>query len=487
MRSLRPGQTSIILFLSEGLASALGFVATIYVARLLGSGALGIYSVATAVVSWLALFGTMGVTSGITKRVSERQESSAYALAGVSIILVFGVGLAATILLFSGQVNEYIGVSAAGFVATMVIITLAHNLVISLLNGRKLVHVAGVFSPIKTGTRAGVQIAALSFGLGVVGLFGGYIIGYLVAVLGAAYVLARNFDEITIPRARHFRGILSFAKYAWLGGLRSNAFNWVDIALLGFFVSNALIGYYTAAWNIAQFLVIFGAAISQTLFPEMSESAVAEDSEAVSNLLNTAVSYAGLIMIPGLVGGTLIGERLLRVYGSEFTQAGLVLSLLILATLLQSYQKQFTTTLNALDRPDIAFKVNLVFILSNVGLNLVLIVAYGWIGAAVATVLSVGISLVVAYAYIDSILEFTIPVREIVKQWIAAGLMACFLIALMWINGSYLRIESNILFVLTAVSSGAALYFCSLLGLSGQFRTTVRDNLPDRIYLSWPR
>jgi O-antigen/teichoic acid export membrane protein len=398
--------------------------------------------------------------------------------------LVFGVGLAATILLFRGQVNEYIGVPAAEFVAAMVVVTLAHELVMSLLNGRKLVHIAGVFSPIKTGTRAGAQIAALSLGLGIVGLFGGYIIGYLVAVLGAAYVLVRNFEEITIPRARHFRGILSFAKYAWLGGLRSKAFNWVDIALLGFFVSNALIGYYTAAWNIAQFLVIFGAAISQTLFPEMSESAVAEDSDAVSNLLNTALSYAGLIMIPGLVGGTLIGERLLRVYGSEFTQAGVVLSILILATLLQSYQKQFTTTLNALDRPDIAFKINLVFILSNVGLNIVLIVAYGWIGAAVATALSVGISLVIAYGYMDSILEFTIPVEEIVKQWTAAGIMACFLFALRWVNGRYMTIESNLLFVLLTVSSGAALYFCSLLGLSGQFRTTVQDNLPDRMYSS---
>jgi O-antigen/teichoic acid export membrane protein len=285
-----------------------------------------------------------------------------------------------------------------------------------------------------------------------------------------------------MPRLRHFRRILSFAKYAWLGGLRSKAFNWVDIALLGFFVSNALIGYYTAAWNIAQFLIIFGTAISRTLFPEMSESAVADDSEAISNLLNTALSYAGLIIIPGLVGGTLIGDRLLRIYGPDFTRAGLVLSVLILATLLQSYQKQFTTTLNALDRPDIAFRINLVFIISNVALNVLLIVAYGWVGAAVATTLSVGISLVIAYGYVDSILEFSIPLREVLKQWIAAGLMACLLIVLIRIDARYVSIESNLLFVLLTVPSGAALYFCTLLGLSKRFRTTVRDNLPEPIY-----
>jgi len=481
VKTLRLGQTSVVVFVSKLLASALGFVATIYIARLLGSGALGTYSVATAVVSWLVLFGTMGVGSGITKRVSERDESAAYAVAGVSLISVFGVGLAILVLLFRGSVNDYVGFPAAPFIAAMLIATLAHSVVMSLLNGRKLVHLAGIFSPVKTGSRAGIQIVALSLGLGLVGLFGGYILGYLVVVIAGSYVLIRNFDDVTMPRYRHFRGILSFAKYAWLGGLRSKAFNWVDIALLGFFVSNVLIGYYTAAWNIAQFLIVFGTAISRTLFPEMSESAVADNPDAVSDLLNSALSYAGLIIIPGFVGGTLIGERLLRIYGPDFTEAGLVLSVLIFATLLQSYQKQFTTTLNALDRPDIAFRINLVFIISNVVLNVLLIMMYGWIGAAVATALSVGISLVTAYGYMNSILGFSIPINEIIKQWIAAGVMACLLLALIWIDARYAVIKSNLLFVLLAVPSGAALYFCSLLGISARFRTTVWDNLPERI------
>jgi O-antigen/teichoic acid export membrane protein len=475
---LRLGQTSIIVFLSKLLASALGFAATAYIARLLGSGALGIYSVATAVVAWLTLLGTMGIGSGMTKRVSEHKESAEYAAAGIGITLVLTVSLASAVLLFHGQINEYIGFPAAPFVAAMLVVTLAHSTVMSLLNGRKLVHIAGAFSPVKTGSRAGIQIAALSFGLGIIGLFSGHIIGYTIVVLAGSYVLLRDFDTIAVPQLRHFRGIISFAKYAWLGNLRSRAFNWVDIALLGFFVSNAFVGYYTAAWNIAQFLIIFGTAISQTLFPEMSESAVSNDSEAVSNLLNSALSYAGLIMIPGLVGGFLIGDRLLQIYGSDFTQASLVLSVLIVATLLQSYQKQFTMTLNALDRPDVAFRVNLIFILLNVILNILLIIRYGWVGAAAATTLSIAISLFVAYAYLDSILSFSIPTDEITKQWAAAGTMAIFIIGLIRVEAGYVTIESNFLFVLLAVPLGAAVYFCSLFILSSRFRTTIQNNTP---------
>jgi len=479
-KRLRLGQTSVVLFASKIVASVLGFVATVYIARLLGADALGTYSLALTVVSWLGILGTMGITSATTKRVSEQEEPAAYAVAGVITMTSVFAFVVVGIILFRGQINNYVGYPVAGYVVVMLGATLAGNAVSAVLNGQHLVHIAGALSPVNHGSRAGTQIAALAGGLGLAGMFGGYVIGYVMFIAVGGAVVVRNFGTLRLPQRRHFRRILSFAKYAWLGGLRNRAFNWVDIALLGVFVSNALVGYYAAAWNIAQFLAIFSAAISQTLFPEMSQSAASEDPESVSDLLNTALSFAGLIMIPGLVGASLIGERLLRVYGSDFTQASLVLSVLIIATLLQSYQKQLTTSLNALDRPDIAFRVNLVFILTNVILNVVLIAAYGWTGAAVATAASVGVSLILAYRYVDSLLDFRLPATEIMRQWVAAGVMGVALTALLWLESMY-PVGHNFVVVLTLVGVGAALYFATLLILSAQFRLTVQDNVP-----AWP-
>lgn len=468
----------MVFFASKIVASVLGFAATVYVARLLGADALGIYSLALAVVAWLGIAGNMGVTAGIKKRVSEQEEPAAYAVAGALLMAALFLLLAALVVLFRGQVNDYVRFPVAGFVVAMLGVTLAYNTVTALLNGQHLVHVTGLFSPLKTGGRAGLQIAALLAGFGLAGLFGGYVVGYSIVVALGGYVVWRSLGGLVIPRRHHFRRILSFAKYAWLGGLRSRAFNWVDIALLGFFVSSSLIGFYTAAWNIAQFLIVFATAISQTLFPKMSENAASDDSGRVSDLLNSALSYAGLILIPGLVGGTILGRRILRIYGPEFTRAGLVLSILIVSTLLQSYQKQFTTTLNALDRPDRAFRVNFVFIAANVALNVVLIAVYGWVGAAVATTTSVGVSLVVAYRYVDSLLDFVLPTGEIAKQWFAAGLMGGVVLVLLRLEAAYVNLGHNAALVASLVSVGAGVYFGALLVLSSRFRTTVRDNVP---------
>ncbi len=477
---LRLGQTSVVLFLSKIVASVLGFAATVYIARLLGADALGTYSLALTVVSWLGILGTMGITSAIKKRVSEQEEPAAYAAAGgITMAVLFAV-VAVGIVAARGQVNDYVGFPAAPYVVVMLGATLAGNAVSATLNGQHLVHVAGVLSPVNQGSRAGAQIAALAAGLGVAGMFGGYVVGYLVFVVAGGVVVVRSLDAVRLPRRRHFRRVLSFAKYAWLGGLRSRAYGWVDIALLGVFVSNSLVGYYTAAWNVAQFLGVFSDSVSQTLFPEMSENDFQDDDESVADLLNSALSFAGLILVPGLVGGTLIGQRLLRVYGPDFARAGLVLSILVLATLLQSYQKQLLTTLNAIDRPDITFRVNLVFIVANVALNLTLIALYGWVGAAVATTAAIAVSLSVAYWYLRSLVEFTVPTGELTAQWLAAGGMGAVLVALLQVES-----VSPLPRVATAVALvfvGAGVYFLLLFGLSSRFRTTVRDNVP-----VWPR
>lgn len=478
--TMKLGQISIVHFGSKILASVLGFISTIYIARVLGAGALGTYSIALAVVSWLGLLGTMGITSAISKRVSEKEESGAYASAGVFIVLILFVFISILVAIFQQNMNNYVGFPAALFIIAMVGVLLAYNLVVSLLSGQHLVHVNGLLSPVKTGSRAILQIGAVISGLGVTGLFGGYIFGYMfVTFLGIGVVL-KSFREFVIPEWRHFRRIIDYAKFSWLGSLRSNAFNWVDIAVLGLFVSNSFIGYYTAAWNIAQFLIIFGSSISQTLFPEMSKVSTEKDPNAISELVESAVSYAGLILVPGFVGGTILGEHILQIYGPDFAQAGVVLSVLIVATLIQSYQKQFTNTLNAIDQPDLAFKVNLLFIISNLILNAVLIYLYGWIGAATATAGSVAVSLCLSYYYVSSMIDFAIPTGKLLQQWIAAGIMGACIQSILVIEANYFKVNNNIIILLFLISGGAVIYFATLLGISPQFRTTVKENLPLR-------
>jgi O-antigen/teichoic acid export membrane protein len=110
-------------------------------------------------------------------------------------------------------------------------------------------------------------------------------------------------------------------------------------------------------------------------------------------------------------------------------------------------------------------------------LNVILIYLYGWLGAAVATAVSAGLSYVSSYAYASSLIEFSFPRREVLYQILASVIMGGVVYSGIWTEDTFALLQSNIVLVLTLVLIGAGVYFGSLLTLSTQFRDTVTQNL----------
>lgn len=483
---MRLGQTSALYFLFRLIASLSGFVATLYVARLLGAAPLGVYNLAIGVVSWLAVVSNIGVSGAISKRVSEGKDQDSYAIAGIGLVAVLAVVVSIGVLLFRTRINAYVGhPNAAVFIVLILVLVVVSSVVNAVLTGLHLVHVQGFLSPVKTGSRGVFQIVAVAASLGITGLFLGYLAGIGLAVIIGLYAISRNLTIANVPDRHHFRSLIEFAKFSWLGGLQSRMFNYTDIIVLGFFVSSAFIGIYAVAWNIAQFLMLFSGALKSTLFPEISSISSQKDPQAAADLIRQSLVHGGLFLIPGVVGAGIVGERILRIYGSEFTQGAVVLFVLVLANLFMGYQNQILSALEAVDRPDLSFQVNIVFVLGNLSLNVVLIYLYGWTGAAVATAVSVAASLVLAYHYLSTVIDIDLPVVEITRQWLSALVMGGVVYGAVAIENAVAVVGYNLLTVVIAVGVGAGVYFAMLLTLSSQFRATVNRNLPvDLPYLA---
>ncbi|MEM4781358.1 MAG: polysaccharide biosynthesis C-terminal domain-containing protein, partial [Halalkalicoccus sp.] len=203
--------------------------------------------------------------------------------------------------------------------------------------------------------------------------------------------------------------------------------------------------------------------------------------ESVSDLTEDALAFSGLVIIPGLVGGTLLADRIMRIYGPEFVVGEAVLPVLIAALLVYTYTKQLLNTLNAIDRPDLAFRANGAFIVSNVTLNVVLVWQLGWIGAAIATALSAAVGLGVAYVYLRALVPFAVPFVAIGEQVAAALIMGFVVYGGLWLENTYRIVGHNVAVVLLLVGAGAGVYFLSLFSISSRFRATVSNNLPFEI------
>ena len=479
---MRLGQTSVVYLISKFGGSILGFFATIYFTRTLGEDIYGFYAVTLALVSWLGIVKSVGFGQAIVKRMSEEEERDAYLAAGTAVKGVLTLFVATGVLLFRDQVNAYVGQPVSEFVVLLLVVSIFSGLVSSALKGTHRVHIYAPLSTAKQGAQSAIMIALVYVGWELAGMLLGHAIGTaLITVVGLWFVK----PSITIPQWRHVVRLFDFAKFSWLGSIRKKTFSDMDILVLGLFVSSGLTGIYAIAYSLSAFLDIFSNAIRNTLFPELSKRSAADDNQMIRTLTNDALTYAGLFLIPGIVGGTILGDRLMRIYGSGFEIGAEVLPILLIGILAYSYTKQLLNTLNGIDRPDLAFRANAAFIGSNLVLNLALVYTIGWVGAAIATATSAGIGLLFGFHYTRKHVAFTVPYGEIARQWAAAlgmGLVVYAARAFGEARWAWIP-DYNAVFVVGLVGLGAAVYFALLFGISREFRTTVANNLPFEVPL----
>jgi O-antigen/teichoic acid export membrane protein len=424
------GRTTVVYFSTQIGSTLVGFIATWYITQALGAGAFGRYSTAVAFLFWLTI-PSSAIGQATKKRISEGVDQSSFLTAGHSINLFIYLVLCGGLFFLREQVNIFIGLEVAVPFAFVVGVRALFDLTLDSLRGYKKVGTSGGVKTLEKTLRSGIHIVVLSFfSAGVAGLVLGHGIALVLAVGVGLFLLHKRPSRL---EWRHVQSLTAYAKYAWLGALKTRAFAWTDIVVMRGLslsviglaaVSQEQIGIYNIAWTVASALALISLSINASLFPEISELGKNNDYDRVHHYLNEGLTFTGLFLVPGFFGAIAVGDTLLTVFGQEFAAGGSILVILMSSRLLAAYGDLLLSTINAIDRPDISFRVNLGYISVNIVLNILLVSTLGWYGAAIATALaafsSVGLA---SYALTTIIGKPDIPVGEIARQIGASTVM----------------------------------------------------------------
>ncbi|MDY6779449.1 MAG: oligosaccharide flippase family protein, partial [Halobacteria archaeon] len=244
---MKLGQTSFIHFLSKIGSTVAGFVATIYFARVLGADVLGTYFLMIAVLTWLKMFSTMGISKSVMKRISETDEGDEFFTAGLVLQVISLLVISFLILVFQSQVQEYTGFGRVDVLLALLFAGSFFSFVTSVLVGESLVHVSGALDPLDRILRTVAQVAFVMLGFNLLGMFAGYVIAAIVSATAGVYFISAR---LKYPDKGHFVSLWSYAKFSWLGSFSNRTLASMDTIVLGFFVTSNLIGIYEVAWNV---------------------------------------------------------------------------------------------------------------------------------------------------------------------------------------------------------------------------------------------
>lgn len=476
---MRLSKTTLVYFAGQAVVSLSGFAATFAIATLEGSSVLGRYSTAVSVGGFLLLVPMQAISEAVNKRISEGRDRESFFSVGVLANAGLGVGIALGVVALGAWLRAIEAPEAVivnvlsehgAAVAALLLASAAFRTVRGALEGTKRVGHSGLLQAIDRVLRTGFQILVLLAGFGVAALIAGHALAlFLVTIVGVALLGLR----LSVPDRSQFRSVFAYAKYAWLGTLRTRVFGWFDTFVLSFFVSASLVGIYEAAWGIAALLGIVSLAIKRTLFPEISDLSADDDYGEIKSILRDALVFSGIFTIPGLLGAAVIGQRILRFYSPEFGRGAGVLLLLICSYAAEAYGSQFVSTINAINKPSLAYRVNLLFILASVTLTVSLTWAFSWYGAAVATASASALRTVLGYRVLSrEIGGIPSPLADVGRQVFAAILMAAV------VNVVAPAVPPGRPGTLFLVGLGAAVYLVTLLGISGTVRDKTRTLLP---------
>jgi len=392
---------SIVSFILQIAYTVIGFISTMYFAHVVGASVLGAYFL------FLAYYGIIdlvigGLSQAAVKRISEGEEENQYFSTFVILHSLLVVLIVVALIAVRSHFIDLNNANTFIWLLLALLVSLVFRTVYSGVAGCGKIGIFATCNFINDISRVLIQILAVFFGYGVAGLAGGFIAGMLVAT-----VIELKFLDLRFVRFgwKHVKSISGFSFWLILTSSGMLVFSYSDTVLIGYFLDNTNVGVYRVVLQFTSVAVLTTSALRAALWPKVSRWGKTGEIELIEKSLSRAFSYSLIVAVPVFAGGILLGDRLLYFfYGAEFAISYTTLVILLAVQIVNIFQYFFTMYLNALDRQKDSFKVTAFSATTNIAMNLMLIPIMGITGAAIATLVTLTLNVVLAWQVLSRVM-----------------------------------------------------------------------------------
>lgn len=214
-------------------------------------------------------------------------------------------------------------------------------------------------------------------------------ISNIIALIYEYYIIEKHFTKPKLELDIDFCKKIAMVSIPFaITSILYTIYYSIDIIMLTNIIGDYATGIYNATYKLISVLTIFYSIYIAVIFPVMSKF-FKNDKKLLLICYEKSIKYLMLIMIPIAISTMIYSDEIIfLIYGHEYDAASSVLSILIWTVCLLFINGAGNTLLNASHKEVTVTKIYAVAAIFNIVFNFIMIPYLSYDGAAITTVLS---------------------------------------------------------------------------------------------------
>ena len=386
---------SIILTLSNVSVRLLSYLFRVAMGRLLSPYEYGILNLALPLQFMIILLTSAGIAPSIAKFVSDAEKNREMLdILTASVVYYYTIGglfLGAVFFILSGPLGILVfGDANAVLPLRLSALAMPFGIVVSVFTGifqgmRKAHFMSGVLL-FEQVLRVVFAVFLVVLGLGAAGGIAGSTLGFIVAVPFSLVLFKTLNLELGGRNYTVFKEVFWFSVPTSITALSSFILAYADILFIGYFMSPADVGIYSAASPASRLIFAFTMALYAVLIPTVSQASAKGGNAAVKKYFRIALLGLAAVVLPATIFSLLFSKQIVTLLFTDiYLSAAPAFEILVIGAAFLSLFMINSGIFQGLGRPGTPMKILLIFASLDILMNLIFIPGYGIEGAAFAT------------------------------------------------------------------------------------------------------
>lgn len=464
-----------IIFAGNLFAYASRFIFGTLVARAIGANGYGLYDLAVTLALVLTGVAALGLPGGIERflpaALRQHDEARIWGLLQISLVLAVSCSLVLALALFG--LSDWVAIKLFHEPAMAPMLRIASTCIPLIAMGRIFMAAVRGFkqmqyqvyadSILANVTKILLSVIFLSMGLGAAGVLMAYVVAWLAETGLVLFYLNHLFSLWRPLRSARYnvREVLSFSFPLWLTEITTTFGRQIELLILGMLGTVSSVGVYSAALRIQLIGVMLLTAIQTTARPIISDLQQRSEQGQLHQLYRTLTKWSVTFNLPFFLTTVLFARPVLGIFGNEFTSGGAVLVIVALGTFVNASTGICGSMISMTGHSKLSFYDSVASLVLALTLDVLLIRAWGMVGAAVATGLVTTIMSMVRLVQVYWLLKIW-PYDLGFFKPVMAGLAA---LIIGWGMNYFVPADRHLLFLVLDIGLLWASYAATLLGL----------------------